>query len=568
MSDRPQRFLAVLLLSCLSAGALRAAEPVSTYLPLGHRAYDALERWEAKGLLPRLADGTRPLSRLDVARALDRVWGARDREPGLSSVERAELVWLADEFAIELEALDAGLKGKRPDRERGLRGLLGGGPLARWERSDATLELDLIAKGGTIVERGDLRETTHVTTSGGIARGTLRETFAFYSRFRETREQGTKFYNTPDVLSTRRVGFVKLRDDFADYDEGLAYILVRLRWFLIEFGRDALQWGPGARGGLILSPSAPPFTMVKLETHYGRLKYIALGGVLRTEELDSLKVYQVGPLLRKEFRKKAIAAHRLEVAATDWLDVAASEVVIYGDRGLDMAYFNPAIVLRAAERDQGDRDNATAALDLEARLPRRIKMYGALFIDDLTKSKVGTSFFGNKLAWLGGALWVDPWRLVNTDLRFEYARLDPFVYTHTFGVNAFTNWRASLGHWLDPNSDEWYLEARHRPHRSLRVELALWGRRHGANPPGANFGGDLRLGSSVQAGAGGEFLAGELERETALRTRVVYEPIRDLLAVFDYRHRRLRNVLGKEPSGPRGDELRHEFRFTIGYNDF
>ena len=312
MSDRPQRFLAVLLLSCLSAGALRAAEPVSTYLPLDHRAYDALERWEAKGLLPRLADGTRPLSRLDVARALDRVWGARDQEPGLSSVERADLVWLADEFAIELEALDAGLKGKRPDRERGLRRLLRGGPLARWERSDATLEVDLMVKGEAIVERGDLRETTRVTTSGGIARGTLGETFAFYSRFRETRERGTKFYNTPDVLSTRRVGFVKLRDDFADYDEGLAYVLVRLRWFLIEFGRDALQWGPGARGSLILSPSAPPFTMVKLETHYGRLKYIALGGVLRTEELDSLKIYQVGPLLRKDFRKKAIAAHRLK----------------------------------------------------------------------------------------------------------------------------------------------------------------------------------------------------------------------------------------------------------------
>ena len=445
---------------------------------------------------------------------------------------------------------------------------MGGGPLARWERPEATLELDVVLEGETILERGDPRETTHVTHYGGIARGTLGDTFAFYSRFRETRERGTKVYDSPDVLSTRRVGFVKLRDDFADYDEALAYMLVRVPWFLIEFGRDSLQWGPGARSTLILSPAAPPFTMVKLEARYGRLKYVALGGVLRTEELDSLRTYQVGPLLRKDFRKKAIAAHRLEVAATGWLDVAASEVIIYGDRGLDIAYFNPTIVLRATERDQGDRDNATAALDMEARLPNRLKSYGTFFIDDLTKSKIGTNFFGNKLAFLGGVFWVDPWRLVNTDFRFEYARLDPFVYTHTFPVNAFTNWRTSLGHPLDPNSDEWYLAARHRPRRALLVELALWGRRHGANPLGANVGGDIRLGSSVQAGTGGDFLAGERERELTLQAKITYEPIRDLFAVFDYRRRRLRNVLGADPAGPRLDEHRHEFRFTISYNDF
>ena len=65
------------------------------------------------------------------------------------------------------------------------------------------------------------------------------------------------------------------------------------------------------------------------------------------------------------------------------------------------------------------------------------KLYGELFIDDLYTSRIGSGWWGDKTAWLAGALWADAFTLANLDLRFEYARARPYVYTHIEKINTW-----------------------------------------------------------------------------------------------------------------------------------
>ena len=81
---------------------------------------------------------------------------------------------------------------------------------------------------------------------------------------------------------------------------------------------------------------------------------------------------------------KYLAAHRLEVNVLPWLIVSGSESVIYGNRGIEPAYFNPLMPYHVAEHHLGDKDNNMMSLDMTAFPLKNHKFYFELFIDDVS----------------------------------------------------------------------------------------------------------------------------------------------------------------------------------------
>ena len=87
---------------------------------------------------------------------------------------------------------------------------------------------------------------------------------------------------------------------------------------------------------------------------------------------------------------------------------------------------------------------------------KKVAVQASFLLDDF---EFGTLFednakVTNKFAYQFGLQWADAFTLPNLDMSAEYTRLDPYVYSHVSNKSTYTNWGVSLGHNLEPNSDE------------------------------------------------------------------------------------------------------------------
>jgi len=182
---------------------------------------------------------------------------------------------------------------------------------------------------------------------------------------------------------------------------------------------------------------------------------------------------------RSGLGSKYLAGHRLDYLIKPGLHVGATETVIYGKRDLEFAYLNPIMPIHIAQHHLGDKDNKTMSLDLTCTLWTGGKLYAEYFIDDMTSSASLTKFYGNKFSFLLGSHLVAPCRIANTDLRLEYSRVEPYVYTHYDSINIYSSYDQLIGHWLGPNADSFFLQAGWQPLRDFRLELSLERQRKG-----------------------------------------------------------------------------------------
>jgi hypothetical protein len=235
---------------------------------------------------------------------------------------------------------------------------------------------------------------------------------------------------------------------------------------------------------------------------------------------------------RLEYAEKYLAAHRLQLNAGKRLQIGIYEAIVYGERAFDFDYLNPMMFLRSAEHYADDRDNALMGLDFKWRPLRGVITHGELLIDDVSTTKLGEGFYGNKLGYQGGAEWVDPagWK----DARFvcEYTRIEPYVYSHKFAINSYQQYGSVLGASTGPNSD--VLTAALSWTISRPVEVEVWSqmRRHGANPAsGRNVGGDANRPWGPGDATHVNFLDGDLETTGTIGLQMRAEIVHDLYVV-------------------------------------
>jgi hypothetical protein len=247
-----------------------------------------------------------------------------------------------------------------------------------------------------------------------------------------------------------------------------------------------------------------------------------------------------------------VAAHRLEVAPFSWAQFGFTEAIIYGERDLDLAYVNPLVFFWSAQHSSHDRDNEVLSGDLWVQPLQGLSLYGALFLDEIYLKKVFAQDARNRVALQTGLYLVDILGLEDTDLRMEYARIQPCVYTHKFVVNTYRHDGVSLGHWLEENGDDIYLAARHRFSRQLRVAIHLARTRQGEKGEQPWCHSDSGRYS---------FLWGTVEKTLALGISVDLEPWHDLNASVSLWRSERKNIdhhVGQE-------ETLHELSLTLRF---
>lgn len=581
------------LLTLLSSHPHAAADS-SVNLPLDHWAYGFVERCEARGLVHGVGDGIKPLSRLELAQILSAVAAAQKRGARLSSIEAEELRQLQKELEEEGRNLEG--TAKQQSASKSIRSRLSAGqPLFRYGSEQGEMLADLLFRQQTDLFAGRGREEFEQifrTRLGGVVRGHLRGV-GFRIAFEQTREQGSRTYTTRDDVFEPRLEIPQLKGDLADYHQGVAYLVFSLPFVDVEFGKDEVAWGPGPADNLGLSRNAPAFDMLRLRTRLGAFKLVSIAGSLRPcpDRPDSPRCggmaspesYIVNQMTRQLDREKYLAAHRLEVALAPWIDLGFQEVVVYGDRGPEVAYLNPIMFYWAAQSYLGDKDNLVMGLDVDLHPGWGVRTYLAYAIDDLKKLKIFSNDFANKFSLQAGLLWLDPLGLQDLDLRFEYVRLEPWVYTHKFPINTFSHFDAPLGHALGPNSDRWQVGLTRRFAPGLSVGLEFSRTRHGDNellPDGSirNVGGDLLLGwRPGDERESKKFLDGNLNRWTCLGGKIAWRVWPYLSVEGGFASEWGENV----PLPPRwdadvplsrrigyGDGWQHHFTFDLRYGYF
>jgi len=146
---------------------------------------------------------------------------------------------------------------------------------------------------------------------------------------------------------------------------------------------------------------------------------------------------------------------------------------------MEPMYLNPLMPYHVAEHHLGDLDNNTIGFDMTLFPAARHKLYMELFVDDFTTSENPFTYYGNKWAMLAGWRWVDCFGLDSWDARIEYARIEPYVYTHTDSINIYQDYGQPLGHWLGPDSDAWTGRIGWLPARTFLTEIFAQRIRHG-----------------------------------------------------------------------------------------
>ncbi|MBE0598373.1 MAG: capsule assembly Wzi family protein, partial [Desulfuromonadales bacterium] len=387
-------------------------------IPLDSWIYPALDKLAGLGLVDSALQGSRPFSRLEAARLTRE---ARDR---------------ADTSLPPPVALET---------------------LRRLERELADALADLAGNAGSTFR--PLREARldYLYQEGAPAttRGTNARQFALNANnFGIDYDDGHNGQLT--LAGDARLGsalLVSLRPLALLGDDGEAdlrllegKVAVGLGPVEISVGRQALWWGQGRNGALVLTNNAKPLDMLRITnptpaTLPWLFKYL---GPIRFDlfwsELESD---------RDDVDEPYFAGLRLNLKPARWLELGASRTVMFGGDGIDVDWSDFVTILGGKNLEGGDdTSNSVAAVDARLRLPF---LWGAELYGELGGEDEAGAWISRK-AWLGGLYLPRLEPSGRLSLRLERADLTTMNddgdvwYRHGLYTSGYTYGKKILGH--------------------------------------------------------------------------------------------------------------------------
>jgi hypothetical protein len=193
-------------------------------------------------------------------------------------------------------------------------------------------------------------------------------------------------------------------------------------------------------------------------------------------------------------------------------------------------------------------NNTLAGFDFELAPIKNITFQGTLLIDDLNLStlyKSDSTSNDNKFGYQLGIFWADALSLPNVNLKLEYTRLDPFVYSHRSNKSSYTNWDMSLGHSLPPNSDEIALNLHYDVTNRIKFNFLYQFQRSGegilidsiTGKLIINYGGNINRGDGDLYITKINFLNGNRINRSIITFNLVFEPIKQYFVELKYQLR-------------------------------
>ncbi len=438
------------------------------YEPAASSVYNFLNRLSVKGIII-FNDELRPLSRKLIA---EKLLEAECNMVELTSTEKDELIYYKKDFYPEISIIRNSEKKQtivfNNDDDAGFRPFF-------YRDKNFSMFADPVL-GFSYKRQYD--DNFKLRFNGLRFSGYFHNAgFNFY--FRDNEERGKSI--DIEKMITREPGIVKHKSS----EEGLEYSYVRgmvsyaWDWGSIDFGKENIEWGSGRGGQLILSDKSPSFPFIRfIANPVDWLQFQYLHGWLYSGIVNPATGRETLVPGRESYSQynKFIAAHIISFYLFNNLSFSLGESVIYSEQP-EPLYFIPFIFFRLADHYNSDRsntgDNAQIFTNAVYKFhPLRAKLYTTFFIDELSLTDLFQGGNLSSVGMTGGLNLVDP-VLKNSELVFEYTRIDPFVYMNSNDVQLYTSHDYQLGHWIGSNADQFYFSYKQWILRGLMVDL--WG---------------------------------------------------------------------------------------------
>jgi len=312
----------LVLLAVLLTPNLSFAQ-ISVNVPIGHWSYGAVEKLTSLGLVRSSMPGTKPFTRLEMARltreADSSFEGYLDTNPGASHGGRHEIIRgilerLKTEFRTELDELRGTSRVStyiKPIEDMYVRYL--------GSNNEFSLEND---KGQAYGDGTNLR-------AGFSSHGVIANHLAWYIN-PEYRYSDQAFEGDDNDLTILE-GYGKLQ--FFNLE--------------LEAGRDSLWWGQGYHGSLILTDNAKPFDLIKLSNP----RPIVLPWVFKHLGLFKLVAFWTKLEQNRSIPHTEFMGLRIDIKPFPFLDIGASRTIMLGGEGPQA----PKGVSELSGRDEGQQ---------------------------------------------------------------------------------------------------------------------------------------------------------------------------------------------------------------------
>jgi len=450
------------------------------YVMNNARVYQFLDGCVARGIIPVSTTVTKPLSRARIGGILRDIMGKYSKLN--DAILEAELDYYIREFATDFVLHDSNSKSRRSVRA------VSYNPAdalsnphwhaADWSKENFSFVFDPIISA----DWNDNGSKTIFRRSTGIKfRGVVNHRLGFSFKFTDHVERGNGKYVDREQLLEDHYGYVGplMGGEETYYDLNSAYVVTSWSKFDLMFGKEKFAWGLD-ENRLLFSGDAPPFSQLRLTAYLtSNIKFTYVVGKLKSWNAIGDTIYTTANNWERIIPpEKWVVGHRLDYSPISRINLSVSEALIWGDRGFDFSYLNPLAFLYSAEHDGGDLDNVLLSGDISVQLYKSMVWSASLLIDDMKTSTLGTGDFGNKFAWSTGIMAYIP-IVSGVMTSVSYIKVDPYVYSHFFPINRFSNWTSGLGTELAPNSDRFTYQVSYKPIRELQLGLKIQQYRHG-----------------------------------------------------------------------------------------
>jgi len=513
-------FLLTLIFNCSTFAQVENVQ-------ISHPVYIFLSRAEAIGLLPHKSLASLPLQKMEIQQCLTMIDKNRDK---LTHNDMELLDKYLTEFELKARQ-NTVLFFSSSDTSFVLSNDLFSSKEKLFYHNKYDSTSVSVAPLGMLDNMFDLESGNKsiIGTLGVRFWGTIDNKVGYYLQATNGRLfSGSRILAEQEKYYSKSIKFTKLNDD-VDFSE--SHVNYRSGCFFASIARETKLEGAGLEQRTFIADLAPAFDALTLAAKFSNFEYSFIHASLLGEPAKS----ELGAF--SEIPAKYMAYHKISLRPS-WGELAFVEQVIYSNRNTDLAYLNPIGFLKSIEHALRDRDNSLMGLFFTVRPINRLQFKGSYLLDDIIFEKVGTGYWSNKMAY---NIAIEYASICNFDLGFEYARVEPYTFSHFNRQNAVVHDGKLLGSILLPNSDRLLLSIKYWWGERYPIKLDFSYSRHGAN---------IYAGDSLIYNAGGDplqtrrwndpmevdFLSGRIERNFSTSISFGYEFIRNFYILGYYRH--------------------------------
>jgi len=214
--------------------------------------------------------------------------------------------------------------------------------------------------------------------------------------------------------------------EYTSYARYRTHFAFNYDWLRLDFGRDVMHWGPGYYNNLSLNQFAIPYNMMSLDLMIGPLRVMSF--------YADLRIYSSMSDKNKEFTRN-LFGHRYELAVGN-ATFGISELTVLYDNMKPWLFVPTAPLFMEKGNYSEPSNNGSISFDINYRLFNKVRLYTEFFLDDMESpiSLIRNDNIEAKWAWMAGFQaghnFFYKGHKIEAGTIFEYAHVEPYVYTH------------------------------------------------------------------------------------------------------------------------------------------